>query len=221
MKTRGKLVVISGIDGAGKTTLARRLNKLAEDEGVDSEYIYGRVKPVISRMIIFFGRVVLLKRKKKEIFTNFNSYYTQRQKIFQNRKLLEIFIISFLMDQVIQSTVKITPRLWLGKTIFCDRYVKDTLIMDIAPTMNYSKSDISNMMRYLFKILPQPQFEFLLDIPIDTAFARKNDIPDKKILIEAKRLYDSYEINPPNKIIRLNGLEDIEKNCEIVQNIIY
>jgi len=93
-----------------------------------------------------------------------------------------------------------------------DRYIYDTVINDLAVHLNYSEKEITDtILRSLF-VLPVPIRTFLIDIPEEIAFARKNDIPHIDYLKERRPIYLTLKHLP--NVVFLNGensLETLEK----------
>ena len=56
-----KLICLTGIDGSGKTTLARSLARTLDEQGIPATSIYGRTYPVLSRALMLLGRIILLR----------------------------------------------------------------------------------------------------------------------------------------------------------------
>ena len=61
------------------------------------------------------------------------------------------------------------PRL-VGKTLFCDKYTYDLIIM-----LMYNGLYNERASRILLKSVPQPDLSFILDIPEDVSNLRKDD----------------------------------------------
>jgi thymidylate kinase len=205
MSRKGQLICFIGIDGAGKTTLAKRMDSAFKDQGLNSQYVYGRVTPFISRLFMGLGRVLLLRRKKGDLFSDYNAYTTQKQKILKNGYISRIYTWSLLTDQVIQANMRLRFKLLSGKTLFCDRYVFDTVITDIVPNLQISPEDAMSLISRLLNIMPEPDLIFLIDLPSEIAYSRKNDVPHISYLSERRELYCLLREKFDTKIIVLDG----------------
>lgn len=205
MKKRGSLICFIGIDGSGKTTLAKKVNEDLRQDKLDCKYVYGRVVPVLSRFFMWMGRRFLLRKKEEDIFHDYSNYVHQKRKIFKNGFISKIYGWSILFDQIIQTNLKIRPRLLAGKIVICDRYIFDTVITDIAVDLDYSESDAINLINKLFRILPKPDVIFLIDLPEEVAYNRKNDVPHVSYLRERRELY--LRVSELYNIILLNGVK--------------
>ncbi len=205
MSRKGQLICFIGIDGAGKTTLAKRMDSAFKAEGLNSQYVYGRVTPFISRLFMGLGRILLLRRKKGDLFSDYNAYTTQKQKILKNGYISRIYTWSLLTDQVIQANMRLRFKLLSGKTLFCDRYVFDTVITDIVPNLQLSPEDAMSLISQLLNIMPEPDLIFLIDLPSEIAYSRKNDVPHISYLSERRKLYCLLKEKYDAKIVILDG----------------
>lgn len=190
---KGILICFVGIDGSGKTTIAKEMNRWLKREGFSSIYIYGRVKPCLSRALMFLGRIFLLRSNKMDIFHDYSNHVKKKEKLLQNRIIANIFIWAFLIDQIFQINLKILPRLLLGRILICDRYIHDTVITDIAPDMLYSPEDALMLIRLAGKMIPWPDKTILVDIDEEIAIKRKNDVPDIRYLHKRRILYKALQ----------------------------
>ncbi len=205
MSKKGQLICFIGIDGAGKTTLAKRVDSAFKNQGLNSQYVYGRVTPFISRLLMGLGRVLLLRRKKDDLFSDYDAYTTQKQKILKNGYLSKIYMWSLLTDQIIQANMRLSLKLLSGKTLFCDRYVFDTVITDIVPNLQISPEDAMSLINKLLNIVPEPDLIFLIDLPSEIAYSRKNDVPHISYLSERRKLYCLLKERYDDKIVVLDG----------------
>lgn len=184
---RGYLICIIGIDGSGKTTQAKKLAANLRKKGQNSKYVYGRIIPVFPRPFMFLGKKMFLR--KNNIYTDFNNYSTDKKKLFNNRFLSAIYQNFILFDYLLQVFVKIQLPLLFGKTLVSDRYAYDTIITDLSVDLDYSDEKMKKMLRSLLKIIPKPDIAFLIDVPEEVAFSRKDDVPDIEYLKERRVNY--------------------------------
>jgi len=63
MKFRAILICFTGIDGSGKTTLAKMLVEGMKKEGIKSKYVYNRSKPFVTKPIMDVGKILLFRGK--------------------------------------------------------------------------------------------------------------------------------------------------------------
>jgi len=213
--TRGILICFSGIDGSGKSTIARMVKLSIEKKGIDCSYVYGRVIPFLSRIVVRAGQLLLNKQKRD--INNYLSYAEKKKRSLKNPLFSKIYKWSFIIDQVIQTNLRITPLL-LNKSIICDRYFIDTIVTDIAIDLGYSKNETYNLYNKLQFFLPKPRLQFLIDLPEKVAFSRKNDVPHMNYLSERRALYN--DLTRSLNFIVLDGSRPINDVFNEAINII-
>ena len=205
----GTLVCFVGIDGSGKTTLAKGISKELNKENFDTIYIYGRIVPIISRFFMSLGRTIVLRRKKNDIFTDYQGYSKQKKQLFNKGFFSNAFKWMILFDHILQINFKIKTRLLMGKIVICDRYIFDTVITDIAANINCDVAESTNLIKKTFHFIPKPDYLFYINIPEEIAYERKNDVPHLDYLIERKKLYDALEQS--FEVIELDGTDKVDE----------
>jgi len=198
---------ITGIDGSGKTTISRKLTAQLNEANIDSIYVYDRYIPFLLRPFICLSKYTLLR---KENFNKDYLNYSNSKKSFTNKHkhLSSIYITLLTIDYFLQTFLKIKIPLILGKNIVCDRYLYDTIITDISVDFNYSNKDILSYLNRIQFLFPIPDIIFLIDIPEELAYERKNDIPSLEYLKDRRNAY-AYLGNELNMIV-LDGTESVE-----------
>ena len=217
MRIKGSLICITGIDGVGKTTLAKNLVKMMTQDGVRFEYVYGRLKPFILRPFMILGRKILLKGKN--IFSDYTNYKNTKKYLSKNYPILAwIYQALLLFDYFIQIFLNIKIRLLLGKNIICDRYIYDVVITDLSVDFNYSEKDVRKVLHYILLLLPKPDVVFLIDLPEEIAYRRKNDIPSIDYLRDRRRTYLS--LSKEFGMVILDGSQSLEELRQTAKEVI-
>ncbi len=180
-------ICFTGIDGSGKSTLAQALVAELERKGVRSKYVYSRFRPLILKPIGRIGRLLFLRGK--DIRNDYAEYSNAKKALFQTRFLPSVYERLLLFDYLLQAIFHVKLPLMLGKNIVCDRYVYDTIITDLAVDMSYSRGKVKRLLQHCFFLLPKPDLVFLIDVPEEVAFYRKNDVPSIDYLKERKKIY--------------------------------
>lgn len=198
MMTRKMAIFIcfTGIDGSGKTTQARRLVGFLESQGIHSRYVWNRFQPLLLRPFVKAGKALFLRNK--DMFKDYAEFYAAKKSLFRNRILSSIFEYAILSECALHAFVKVKLPLLVGKDIVCDRYVYDTVV-GMAVDLGYSNQKVKGMLQRLWWFLPKPDVVFLIDLPEEKAFPRKNDTPSIDFLKYQRRIY-----------------LDIGKECEMV-----
>jgi dTMP kinase len=118
-----------------------------------------------------------------------------------------------LLDYYLQVLVKIKLRSRPGRLVICDRYVPDFLV-DLGVNFGYGEEEIPRFFKTrLLSLFPKPDLIFLLDIPEDVAFKRKDDV-SLSYLRDRRALYLSFGKLQGMEI--LNGAANIQDLREIV-----
>jgi len=198
-------ICFTGIDGSGKSTLAKALVTKLELRGIKSKYVYGRFQPLMLSLVNFIGRVLFLHGK--DIFKDYIEYSHTKKALFGNRLLSSIYGLLLLFDYFFQIIFKIWLPIMLGKNIICDRYIYDTIVTDLAVDLNYSQKKIERMLKTCLSFFPKPDLVFLVDVPEEIAYYRKNDVPSINYLKDRRRIYLDMGHKCGMKI--LDGLKEL------------
>lgn len=194
-----------GIDGSGKTTLAKTLAESMNNNGNKSKYVYNRSMSIITKPITEIGKLLFLRRRN--IFSNYKEYSDKKRALFKHRNFCEIHRNVLLFDYFIQTVIKIKIPLWIGKSVICDRYVYDTIITDFAAYTNYSIDEVKKILDIWLNLFPKPDLVFLIDVPEEIAFKRKNDTPSIEYLKERRYIY--LDVGKEYRMIILDGSRDL------------
>lgn len=217
MRTKGFLICFTGMDGTGKTTLSKNLVKSLKEREIECKYVYARLTPIISKPFMWIGRLIFLHGKN--MFENYSDYSnTKRTAIERNSFLSRSYQQILLFDYFFQVLFKVKIPLIFNKNIVCDRYVYDTVITDLSVDMNYSKDKVINMLDNLLRFFPEPDTTFLIDVPEEIAYQRKNDTPSIEYLRERRGIY--LNVGNKYKMVILDGSKKLEElQCEIEKEV--
>lgn len=194
-----KLICFTGIDGTGKTTLARATAAALNQRGVPATYLYGRTYPLLSRLLMALARISILRRVNPR--RDYPGYVAAKQTQSKHGALRSIYTFSVLADYHVQLFIKLLPHLGRPKVLVADRYVYDTVISDLAVHLRYSQDDVCDSIRRFFRYFPKPMIAFLIDVPEETAFSRKNDVPHVDYLRERRPYYQALIGQPEVRIV--------------------
>lgn len=111
--------------------------------------------------------------------------------------------------------LRVFPNLLLSlyryNLVILDRYIYDVVV---GFSINTNK-DGEGLLRRFFYIFPKPDIAFLIDVPEEVAYARKEDIPSVEYLHEKRKMYKKIE--QEFEMVILDGTSTIEKLNEKVE----
>jgi dTMP kinase len=205
-------ICFSGIDGAGKTTVAKELAGCLKKEGRTVKYVYSRFNPIILKPFLFLTKFFFLK--KINVMQDYSGYSNKKSNVITKYPLsASIYKTILLFDYFLQITYKIKLPLLLNQNVICDRYIFDTIATDLAIDFHYTDNDIRTAINSYEKFIPKPDRVFYIDIPEEIAFKRKNDIPSIQYLTDRKKIFN--KINEHIKVIKIDGT--LSTNMQIEQ----
>lgn len=184
MSQLGKLIVVCGIDGSGKSTLEAGIAEALAEKGIS---VYCTKQP-----------------------TDFYRQHPDIRKFLQTGQSdLSVDTIALVaaMDRMLHIEKEVLPRLRRGMWVICNRYVYSTYAyfecrgadMDFVRSMN--------------RLVPAPDYGFLLKLPPEIAIERvrqrdggkaKFEERDAKYLGKVQELLDQAM---PNELCRLDATE--------------
>lgn len=144
---RGKLIVVEGGDGAGKSTQLELLVKRIESEGRTVEHLH------FPKHESRFGKVV-------------DSYL--RGELGSKDALPPEFIALLYITDFYESKKYIEDSLAQGKDIVLSRFFSSTLNYQVALEKN-DKESLWSWIRFVTSRLPQPDLVLVLDVPLDVS----------------------------------------------------
>jgi dTMP kinase len=215
--SKGFLICFVGIDGSGKSTLSRSVVEILEQKNIKCKYVYGRIKPILLRPFIRLGRLVFMSGK--DMHKDYSGYSTAKRKAMRRYSFLLKFYNQILwLDYMLQICLKVSLPLMLGRNIVCDRYIYDTVITDLSTDMNYSERETAQYLRRALRFVPKPNISFLVDLPEEVAYLRKNDVPSISYLKERRKTY--LYIAREFEMTILDGTKTVKELRDIVTQVL-
>lgn len=153
-----RFIVISGMDGCGKTTVIGELRRKLEEAGLATRYQWFRHSHFLVRPLHAICRLIGLSRRYKV-----GDEYVWRHEFFRWRPFCFLYLIVTLVDT------------WLGAlrlrwglrnndidVVVCDRWILDTIV-DLAVKFRWPNLIDSTWHDLFSKMQPAGTMQFLLD----------------------------------------------------------
>jgi dTMP kinase len=182
MAARGKLVCLIGIDGSGKTTQARLLQKQISASGLTAEYIWSRWEPAL------LGVATRMVR----IRTSGGSSHivgSRKRRLLSNRLVRSCWIAVSLAEYALQVHRRVTKALGAADVVVCDRYLPDYVVDQIINTGDPGWTIRRVFRSPLARAFPPPDAVVFVDVPSAVAMARKDDGVPLDVLEEKSQAY--------------------------------
>lgn len=169
-----KYIVISGIDGSGKTTIIKELQAALHQRGAKTQYVWMRYNHYLVKVLNAAARVFGWSEK-----TNYGEKLVWEHHYFKTPRLYHFYMFSSYLDNFISASKvkKINRRHY--DYVICDRWIND-IIADIGS--EFRREDIvrSNWYSRFQNILPKNTVQFIITRPdeclLDAREANKYDV---------------------------------------------
>jgi thymidylate kinase len=197
-KNKGKVITLSGVDGAGKTTILNELvtqlrNKYRED------VVVLRHRPSILPIIS------ALKYGKKNAE---NRAATNLPRTGKNKSVLSSYLrfIYYLSDYSIGQFYIFFKYSLRGKTIIYDRYYFDFISDPKRSNLNIHPS----LAKFLYRIIFKPNLNILLHAPSVDILKRKQELSKETIEMltqNYKKLFSTLQKNRSETYLSINNID--------------
>jgi dTMP kinase len=206
-----RVIIISGIDGSGKTTQIKLLERCLKHKGFKVKGIWFRWVAFISYPILALCRI--LGYTTWRVVERSGVRYVERR-FYLNKTLARLWPWFYAVDVLIHAIFKIFIWIPLGYIILIDRFIPDILI-DLMYETKDCRIPRRLAGRLLISLIPKGSKLIIIDVNENTAYNRKHDIPNIHYLKERRRLY--LYIAKTLNISIINGEKDI---LEVYKNIL-
>lgn len=188
--TRGTLVCITGLDGAGKSTLTKAVVEELQLEGYDAVGAYGRFLPRLTYPLILLGQRTVLS--DSDITEDYETHQSTKNDLFESTLLSSLYEGIIMADYIPQFFCRVVLSIYQYDIVVCDRYFYDTLLTDLAGDVINEPADAIRRYNLYSKFLPQPDHEFYVQTPAEVSMRRKDDVPSIEYIQDRKSFYDSF-----------------------------
>lgn len=207
-----KYIIISGIDGSGKTSIISKLYESLKQKKISSIVVWMRYNHVFVKPLHAIARVIGLSKKYSS-----TSGYVWRHEIYNSVIFSKIYIWATYADTLL-------GYLWLKtklsnnhKIVICDRWINDILI-DLG-TKTRNENFLESKWYFLFKkILPKNNFEFLIIREIKYLLSCRVENREDKDFNFRLKLYEKLKSKENTNVIQNN--KTVKIAVEEILNII-
>ncbi len=198
-----QFIVISGIDGCGKTTLIKRLRDRLEEEGLATRYEWLRYNHRLVRPVHGLTRLVGLSRR----YVVEDTYLWRHE--FHRSPLFSSFYIVLTWLDVWLGRLLLAARLMLRNVdiVVCDRWVPDILVDLAVDTRRRSLLGGKWRARFM-RILPAGTRQYLIVRDSNRIVVLRPDVMRDMSCSFRRRLYGRLQQNPDIVVVRNNGTVD-------------
>lgn len=160
MMTKGKFIVVLGVDGTGKSSITKQLVELYKEEG--------------RKVIIEHWRPNLLPplKKKRDIYTDINNNSKEINEITLKKRVVSLFrYVYYIIDFILGYIFKVKKQVNQGSIFIIERYYFDNLI---NPERYKFYNDLLG--KIAFKFIKRPDNLILVTCNSEVAYKRKKEL---------------------------------------------
>lgn len=186
MTTRRKILVFSGIDGSGKTTLAKMLIRDLESHGYRVRYCWCRHESLVTSALV----KVLKKISTAEVEHSIEEHeYTHLKRgIFRFAIFRVAYELFVLVDYALEVHNKMKKLRRPYDVVVIDRYYLD-VAADVIAECDLGYNDARRFQGALARFVPKPAATFLFTVPVQVSLERKNDIVSREYIVRRLNAY--------------------------------
>lgn len=210
---KGELICLTGIDGAGKSTLARNVCKELETRGFNATYVYGRYLPRIAYPIMELGRRAVFSDTSME--DDYVEHQEEKAGLFERTWVRRLYELLLMADYAPQLCYRLIRPLLTADYVVCDRFFYDTLLTDLGGDVIRSPEEAVRRYQWYAHVLPTPDYEFYVEISPEVSMERKDDVPMIEYLEERKIFYDYFTAE-----LKMNQLDGTRSPEELVAAVV-
>lgn len=204
-------ICFMGIDGSGKTTLAKELIDVMNKKGFKTKYWWCKFE-------FFKFEYLLVKIFKRFLKSSCQSSLDSNFRKRSHRTSIPLKVYQYLVifSYIYRIFLNVRLPLFFGKSVICDRYIYDALV-DFIMEFKYPKEKTQKTLKILSSLTPKPDLIFLVDLPEEVAYKRKKDIPSISYLSKRRKMYLEMQEGMEG-VILLDGIKDLKDLKNQIKN---
>jgi hypothetical protein len=198
-----QFIIVSGVDGCGKTTVIDRLRRRLEQEGFTTRYEWMRYNHRLVRPVHAFSRLVGLSRRYEVA-----GQCIWRHEFHRSRSFSSFYIVLTWLDAWLGRALLAARLLFKNiDVVVCDRWVQDILVDLAVDTRRRSLLGGKWYTRFLH-ILPGGARQYLLVRDAGAIVSARPDVQRDLSGSFRQRLYRRLARNPALTVIHNDGTVD-------------
>lgn len=186
-----RTIVLSGVDGAGKSTQIKLLLDEMQNRGLEAKSLWCRWDPLLAKPAV---RVLGIVAARKATIPSLQDSEAATSSVADTRRairarLLNLRVVALIWRAllVLDYGMRLAPAVRKARrtndVLLLDRYWQDVMV-----DFSYG-GDLADPPALLRRLLPDADGIVILDVPESLALKRKTDTPDLPYLSERRRLY--------------------------------
>ncbi len=198
-----RFIYFFGVDGSGKTTLARRLEQEFQRRGLKSKFVRLRINYVLARPLLIYAKLAGYTQR-----LNINGVPVVYHNFHRSRWLPQLVRFCHLVDTAIMYFFKAYLPMKLGRRhIICDRFVYDVLIDFMIEGRN-DQLDQQRIGRWLRALLPHRAICLFVTARLEQIIQRKPAVLYDRDFFKKASLY--YQLDRRFQFHKIDNNSDIE-----------
>jgi len=172
LKKKQSIIVISGLDGSGKSTQSKIISERLKGAGLNSVTLWNRWEPKISYPFIKLAKSYLSNFRKvsENNYTKFTEAKRQSMRSGWKRSIWQTMVWSEYLIEVLWRLQHYNLK---NIIVIFDRYYYDTMI-DIAINFSFQPEELEGLMHHpLIRLYPKPKFAVFIDVAPEVGVARQ------------------------------------------------
>lgn len=184
-QSMGRLIVLSGIDGSGKSSHMAWIAAALAAQGQRYRYIRLRWAALSSIPLLAIARLLGYSPRH---YNSRSKTVVIEQRYDQWPLMRTLWPRLFALDMILTAWWKVFLPLRRNEWVLCDRFVLDAII-DVTATLRDETLLCGSFASRLYSLVPPGACTIVLDIDPDIAYARKLDLLDAAYVKIRRPLY--------------------------------
>ena len=204
-----KIIVISGVDGSGKTSVIEKLQATLEKQGVETRYLWLRYNHYLSKFVLAFCRYTGLTR-----YLHFENSRVVYHDFYRSRLISWLFISTTWIDTFFVSLFKVyLYRPFSNKLIICDRWMYDIMV-DLEVDTHIEFANGGTLKRRFLSLLPSDAICFVISREMEKVRKERDESVNDENFPVRSRLYQRHAQD--GKLITVDNNGTIDESVEQV-----